>query len=79
MRITKEEAMILGYALSKVKYDLVFDFEKKEQALKAINKLNDLEIKLDDYSLDERIVNARIHIRTFNERFNHYVFGVFNK
>lgn len=56
MRITKDEARILAYGLCEVKHEIVegLHYDEKKDALAAINKLQELEDKLDCFSKDRR-------------------------
>ena len=49
MNLTKDELRILSVALNESKYDLIEEFGTKEMKLKAINALNNLEIKVETF------------------------------
>jgi len=53
MRLTKDEARILGRALNEYKYNVINEFKELKE-LGVFNKLHDLNIKLIMFGVDER-------------------------
>lgn len=78
MKLTKDEAMILGAALEEYKWGVCQRMEmSKERSLQIMHTLNNLQFKLEDYSCDERL-NREKTVRSFQDRIRRYVFGVFD-
>ena len=53
MRLTKDEARILGRALNEYKYNVVNEFKELKE-LDVFNKLHDLQFKLEMFGDDKR-------------------------
>ncbi len=71
MRITKDEARILGRALDDYKYNVVNEIKELKE-LGVFNKLHDLQYKLEVFGDDKRR-NGRMTMDTLIDCFKRFV------
>ena len=71
MRLTKDEARILGRALNEYKYNVVNELKELKE-LNAFNKLHDLQYKLEMFGDDKRRY-GRISMDTIIDCFKRFV------
>ncbi len=71
MRITKDEARILGRALDDYKYNVVNEIKELKE-LGVFNKLHDLQFKLEVFGDDKRR-NGRMTMDTLIDCFKRFV------
>ena len=71
MRLTKDEARILGRALNEYKYNVVNEFKELKE-LDVFNKLHDLQFKLEMFGDDKRRY-GRISMDTIIDCFKRFV------
>lgn len=71
MRLTKDEARILGRALHEYKYNVVNEIKELKE-LGVFNKLHDLQFKLEVFGDDKRR-NGRMTMDTLIDCFKRFV------
>ena len=71
MRLTKDEARILGRALNEYKYNVVNEFKELKE-LDVFNKLHDLQFKLEMFGDDKRRY-GRMSMDTIIDCFKRFV------